>query len=99
MINISLKATGIELTPAIRSYAENKVSMLEKLIDKNDTSAQADVELGQTTHHHQSGIIFFAEINLHVSDIHLRAVSEKDNLYAAIDEVKDEMIRQLQEEK
>lgn len=98
-MNINIKATTIELTPAIKAYVEEKVAMLGKLIDPADTSAHADVEVGQTTKHHQSGDVFRAEINLHVAGANLRAESERDDLYAAIDEAKDELMRQLRKEK
>ncbi|MCI0619825.1 ribosome-associated translation inhibitor RaiA [Candidatus Wolfebacteria bacterium] len=99
MINTNIKATNIELTPAIRAYVEEKVVMLGKLIDPNDTIARADVEVGQTTKHHQSGDIFRAEINLHIAGADLRTESEREDLYAAIDEAKDELMRQLRKEK
>jgi ribosomal subunit interface protein len=98
-MNINIKATNIELTPAIRAYVEEKVGMLGKLIDPADTSAHADVEVGRTTTHHQSGDIFRAEINLRIAGAKLRAVAERDDLYAAIDEMKGELMRQLRKEK
>lgn len=94
-MRINIKATNLELTAAISDYAEKRVSSLEKFINKNDESAMANVEVGKSTKHHQSGDIFRAEINLHIAGKNLRAVVEKDNLYAAIDEAKDEMVREI----
>ena len=94
-MRINIKATSLELTTAISNYAEKKVSALEKFINKNDESAVANVEVGKSTKHHHSGDIFRAEINLHIAGKDLRAVAEKDNLYSAIDEVKDEMVREI----
>lgn len=99
MINVTIKATNMKLTPSIREYVENKVGSFEKLVDPDDTTARADVEVGQTTRHHQSGDIFRAEINLVYSQGILRAVSEQEDLYAAIDESKDEILRQLRKDK
>ena len=99
MINLNIKATNMQLTPAIRSYVENKVSALEKLVDPDDTTVHADVEVGQTSRHHQHGDIFRAEINLQISGEMLRVESQQDNLYAAVDEVKDEMQRRLRKVK
>lgn len=94
-MRINIKATNLELTQAISDYLEKRISTLDKFVNKNDESAMADVEVGKSTKHHQSGDIFRAEINLHVAGKNLRAVSEKDNLYAAIDEAKDEMAREI----
>ncbi len=94
-MRINIKATNLELTNAISDYVEKRVASLEKFVDKNDESAIAQVEVGKSTKHHQSGDIFRAEINLHIAGKDLRAVAEKDNLYSAIDEAKDEMTREI----
>lgn len=91
----TIKATNTELTRAIAEYVEKKISSLEKVVDKNDESAVVSVEIGVKTKHHQQGDIFFAEINLHVSGGDFYAMSESSDLYSAIDEVKDEIIREI----
>lgn len=99
MINLNIKATNIQLTPSIREYVEEKISMLEKLVDASDTTVHADVEVGKISMHHQHGDVFRAEINLSISGEMLRVESSQDNLYAAIDEVRDEMQRRLRKVK
>lgn len=100
MINLNIKATNIELTPAIKSYVEEKIAMLEKFVNPDDTSAHADVEVGKTTDHHQSGDdLFRAEINIHIAGSNLRAVAKEGDLYAAIDVAKDETARRLRKTK
>lgn len=98
MININLKATGIDLTPALRSYVDEKMKALEKFIDQK-IAAQADVEIGQTTHHHQSGEIFRCEINLTIPGDLIRAVAQEEDLYAAIDVAKDELLDEVRKRK
>ncbi|MEN9405509.1 MAG: hypothetical protein RLY47_468 [Candidatus Parcubacteria bacterium] len=95
MLNITFKATQFEITPAIRAYAEEKVRMIERLLDDRDADAHAEVELEQTTRHHQSGDIFRAEINLHTAQLSLRTEAEEGDLYAAIDVAKDELVEEL----
>lgn len=95
MLNISFKATQFEITPAIRAYAEEKVRMIERLLDERDADARAEVELEQTTRHHQSGDIFRAEINLRTARVNLRTEAEEGDLYAAIDIAKDELVEEL----
>ena len=99
MLNISFKATQLELTPEIRAYAEEKVRMIERLLDDRDADARADVELGQTTQHHQSGDIFRAEINLHTAQLSLRAEAQQADIFAAIDVAKDELIEEIRRSK
>ena len=94
-IKINIKATGIQLTPAISDYASKKVEILSKLIDPSDESAMCDLEVGKTTGHHKTGDVYRAEINLRVAGKQLRAVAEKENLYAAIDAMKDEISHEL----
>lgn len=98
MLNISLKATGMELTPAIRSYAEDKVASVGKFIDPTKETL-AEVELGVTTHHHSAGDIFRCEINFHMEGELIRAVSQEEDLYAAIDVAKDELLDEVRKRK
>jgi putative sigma-54 modulation protein len=91
----SIQATNIVLTPAITNYVDKKISLLEKFLPVGDESVKCAVEVGKITKHHKSGDIFKAEVNLHISGKDFYAVSEKDDLYAAIDEVKDEIAKQV----
>lgn len=94
----NIKATDIELTSEINNYIDKKMGGLEKFID-SDPSIQAWVEVGKTTRHHKTGSIFRAEIQIHFPPAHkggdLRAVSEKENLYEAIDDARDEIKNEL----
>ncbi len=94
-MNIKIKATNFEITPAIEDYIEKRISTIEKFVKDNDGSARADVEVGKTTKHHRSGDVFRAEVNVHASGKNFYAVSEKDDLYAAIDDVRDEIVYTL----
>ena len=91
----TIKATNTALTPSIAEYVQKKLSGLDKVIDKNDESAIASVEVGVKTKHHQHGDIFFAEVKLHVSGGDFYAMAEGSDLYSAIDEVKDEIISEV----
>ena len=93
-MKINIKATGIELTPAIASYAEKKIASFEKYFD-HSPDAVAQVEVGKITKHHKSGDVFRAEVHVIGQGLDLYAVSEQADLYAAIDAVKDELARKL----
>jgi putative sigma-54 modulation protein len=97
-MKINIKATGIELTPAISDYVHKKVSSLQKYLEKvSDVVAQ--VEVGKSTRHHKSGEVFRAEVHLVGAGLDLYAASEQIDLYAAIDVVKDEISRNLTHQK
>ena len=95
----NVKATNIELTPEISDYLDKRLQSIEKLIDKDDTSAIFDIEVGKATNHHQTGSIFRAEINLHIAGKQLRAVSEDETILIAIDSARNEMLKELRRAK
>ncbi len=98
-MNKNIKATNMELTPAISDYIDKKFDSFDRFVDTSTGGVRSDIEVGKTTRHHKQGDVFRAEVNLHVSGQNFYAVSEREDLYAAIDEVKDEIIRQVTEHK
>lgn len=93
-MKINIKATNIELTPAISSYVEKKVSAVEKYFE-NTPDAVVQVEVGKTTQHHKQGDVFKAEVHITGGGLDHYATSEQSDLYAAIDLVKDEIIQEV----
>ena len=89
-----IQATNIELTDALRAFATEKVMSLERFAKRFDPCDVA-VELGKTSDHHQKGDVFFAEVTMSIPGDTVRARVEKDDLYAAIDELKDDVKAQL----
>jgi len=96
-MKINTKATGITFTPSITEYIEKKINMLEKFFEGEDVLV--NVEVGKTTNHHKSGDIFRAEIRLVLDGKEYYTTAETSDLYAAIDEVKDEIAYKLSGEK
>ena len=92
-MNIKITATHIELTPAIKDYVEKRMTGLNKFTTGEPF---VDVEISQTTHHHRQGEIYAAKVNVVTSlGKQLRAISEKSDLYEAIDDVRSEIVREL----
>ncbi|MEK7623987.1 MAG: ribosome-associated translation inhibitor RaiA [Patescibacteria group bacterium] len=85
-MTITIHGTNIELTDALKQYAEEKIEGLTKFFD-NIQSARIDI--GKRSNHHHKGEIFYAEVNLSVPGHMLRVVKEEADLYKAIDKVKD----------
>lgn len=93
-MNIQVQAIGLALTDAIRVQVDKKMQALAKYMHADD--AMVAVEVGKTTGHHNKGPIFFCEAHLRVpGEAAIRAREEDEDLYAAIDEVQDELQRQL----
>ena len=98
MLKHNIKATNMELTEAITEYLTKKVSALEKFI-KEETEALANIDIGKISNHHHKGDIFCAEVNLTIDGKKFRVKVEKDDLYAAIDKMKDDIVHEVQRAK
>lgn len=92
-MKINIKATNIDLTTSLDDYINKKLSALLKFIKEDEASIY--VEIGKTTNHHKQGDIFRAEFNVEVPSDKFYTFSEKEDLYSAIDDAKDEISRQI----
>ena len=92
-MNITIKATNLELTPELRAYIEEKFQHLTHYFDN---ILEAHIEIEKTTRHHQKGEIFRAEANLRVPVKGvLRVEKTEKDIYKAIDKVKDHFKEEL----
>ena len=94
-MHIILTGVHMEVTEAIRSYTLEKMHSLDKLIPRDDTSAKLSVELSKTTNHHAHGPVFQAEALLHIRGKETAMRTTQDDLYKAIDILKDMLIREV----
>lgn len=84
---VTVQTRGMEDSPAVREYAEEKFMSLEKFFDGIE---KATITAGMISHHHQKGKVYFAEVTLDLPkkySIHVEKQAE--DLYKAIDKVKD----------
>jgi ribosomal subunit interface protein len=91
MERVTIKATNIELTPALRALIDKKVSMLTSRISKwsDEGVAQLHIEVGTTGRHHRKGNTFYAEANLDLPGAVLRATHTDTTLPKAITAMKN----------
>ena len=89
----------MEITEAIQAYALEKMKAIEKLVPKDDTSAKLSLELSKTTNHHTHGAYFQAEAQMHVSGKTTTLRTTQDDLYKAIDILKDMLTREVVQHK
>lgn len=94
-MKINIKGTGMELTSEIWQYTEKKIRSVEKFLPNNGDNAFAAAEVGQSTKHHKNGEIFRAEVTITYNGNFVRAESEKEDLYAAIDDVREQLFRSI----
>lgn len=96
-MNINIKYTNLDSTPAIEKYVIEKISSLGKFIKRLDekTVAQAQVEIARSTKHHQKGDVYHIECNLELPGKLLRAETENWDVRLGVDEVKDILDREI----
>ena len=92
----TLKATNITHTNAIDAYVGKRMRELEKILPPKEQSQIARIEIGTTTKHHKEGKdLYFAEITFHIKKKDFRVVVKSADLYAAIDQMKDGIVRDV----
>jgi len=92
-MSTNIKATNMELTEAISNYLSKRLSGIEKFVKNSEMGA--NIEVGKTTNHHKSGEYYRAEFNIEINGRKFYAFSEKEDLYNAIDDAKEEIVRQI----
>lgn len=98
-MKVTIKATNLDLTPEIKKAIEEKIATLDKFISHIGTSVEAFVEVSILTRHHKKGKIYYAEVNIKVPGKIIRSEAKEDNIYQAINTVKDELQRSLKKYK
>jgi putative sigma-54 modulation protein len=93
-MNINLQGNKVELTDKIKDYAQKKMDMLEKYLGDVQV-INCDVELAQDVTDQQSGYIYRAEVNLELPGELLRVEKVEQDMFKAIDKVKDHMHRSI----
>lgn len=97
-MNITIKSTNMELTEAIKDYAEKRVS--KGIVKYATEAALVSIEVAKTTNHHKHGEIFeaVAHVTTPLGAVY-HATSEKTDLYEAIDDIRDILVRELSSSK
>ncbi len=97
-MNIRTKSVDYKITPDITSYLEERVAALGKFLGKD---ARVEVELGRDAGRPRHGKnIFFAEfIVKQPGSERLCSRNNSESINGAIDDAKDEIVRQLRSAK
>lgn len=95
---INIKATNMELTSVISDYVNKKIESIQKLVGSSEQH-HIYVEIGKTTNHHKQGNHFKAEFDVLIDGEKFFTASEKSDLYKALDDAKDEVVRRIKNSK
>jgi ribosomal subunit interface protein len=91
MKNLTVFSKDFEVTDAIQAYIEEKMSALYKYLNKGEEEVTFNFRLGKTTNHQSHGKVFFAEVSIHTPEKNYGGRIEADDMYVAIDLLKDEL--------
>ncbi|MDO8558231.1 MAG: ribosome-associated translation inhibitor RaiA [bacterium] len=94
-MHLDIKGIGIELTPALKQYIEERIGGLSHFIGSDAHSSSALVEVGRSTHHHEHGDVMFAKANVHLGGKTIRAEAQTQDVRSAIDEVRQELHNEI----
>ena len=97
-MNLNIKTKNLTLSTDVRDYLEKKLEALKKVMGKkvkDDDNVLIHIELAKTTKHHKSGGIYKAEANVRIDGRSYNAIAEEEDIKAAIDIMKDELLREI----
>ncbi len=95
---INIKTTNIDLNNTITEYINKKLLNITNKFSSG-VGSTCYVEVAKTTNHHKQGEVFKAEINIILNGDNYFISSEKDDLYKAIDDASDLIVRKINETK
>ncbi len=92
-MNINIKSTNMELTPAITDYVNKRLATIQKFTKKGTITGF--VEIGKTTNHHKQGEVFKAEFDIRINGENFFSSVSGEDLYRSIDEAKEDIVRSI----
>ena len=101
-MKINLQGKNMELTEAIKDYVLKRVTNLEKLLSTIETRGgeiMVNFEVGKSTKHHKSGIVFHSDCLININGKKFYSSSDKEDLYQTIDEIKENLFNEIKKSK
>lgn len=90
-MQIVIKGKNVEISPALRSYAEKRIGKLDHYFDHPDLTAQVTLRVERELH--------VVEVTLPVSGLIMRGEERTGDMYASLDGVVDKLERQIKKYK
>ncbi len=97
-MKIKLQGKNLELTDSIKEHILKNISNLEKLLsslEQSGAEAVVSFEVSKNTKHHKSGEMFHSDCHITVNGEKYYSGSDKEDLYQAIDEVRETLFREI----
>ncbi len=95
-----LLSKNMELTSAINDYVLKRVTNLGKLITKlEEKGAEAVVNFEVSNTKHKNGDVFHSDCTIVIDGKKFYASADKEDMYAAVDEVKETLFREISQNK
>lgn len=101
-MQINLQGKNMELTEAIKDYVLKRVTNLGKLlsgIEEKGGKVMVNFEVGKSTNHHKGGEIFHTDCLIKIDGKEFYGSADKEDLYEAVDAVKDSLYGELNKNK
>lgn len=100
-MDIRIKSTNYEMTSETSDYLANRLLHIEKLLGTDAELARCEVELGRDAGGQRHGEhVWFAEMQIiYPGGQSVRATNHSESINGAIDDVKEEVMRQLKRER
>jgi putative sigma-54 modulation protein len=101
-MQINLQGKNMELTEAITDYVSKRITNLEKLLsglEKSGGEVKVAFEVGKSTNHHKSGVVFHADCLINIKGEKFYSSADEEDLYKAIDVVKENLFREIDKKK
>lgn len=100
-MRIDIKATNLDLTPAIREYIEDKIGSISRFLKRFEVESEIEVfvEIARTSKHHKTGNVFCAEASFSIAKKLLRAEDIDWDIRVAIDKVRDKLQQEIRKYK
>ena len=95
MKNLTTFCKDFELTAAIKTKLEEKLSSLNKYLNEDESSVTFNARLGKTSNSHNNGKIYYVEVSIHTPHKNYGARIEAEEIYSAIDLIRDELAHNI----
>jgi len=92
----------MELPDTAHDYVVKRITNLEKLlsrIEEEQRKVMVNFEISRSTNHHKSGDVFHADCLINIDGQKFYTSADKNDLYAAVDEVKDNLFQEINKNK
>lgn len=97
-MRVTIRQKDMEITPALREYAEQKVARpVQKRLKRLALTDMPilDIEISRITHHHQKGLVYAATATLSFGKQVIRAESAEADAHVACDALEDALTREI----